>query len=153
MFVCMWLGKGVIKGTARIFHLPSIRENANSLPLAKNIPHTMETWSCSPLQSTWRASCFGFGFRTGFGGEGSVRGEKLIESDPTLCPQGFSRGAPRKSFRESGRSTNILPFHMPIKPRLNPSASQPAAGVAVLFSLVFYMLVEGGRLRSLALTK
>lgn len=38
MFVCMWLGKGVIKGPARMFHLLSIRENVNSLPLA----HTIE---------------------------------------------------------------------------------------------------------------
>lgn len=42
MFTCVWLGKGVIKETERIFPLPSIRENANSLPLAKNVPHTIE---------------------------------------------------------------------------------------------------------------
>lgn len=35
-------GRGVIKGTARMFHLLSIRENVNSLPLAKNGPHTIE---------------------------------------------------------------------------------------------------------------
>lgn len=44
MSACMWLGRGVIKGTARMFHLLSIRENVNnSLPLAKkNGPHTIE---------------------------------------------------------------------------------------------------------------
>lgn len=75
-----------------------------------------------------------------------MREEKLIESSPKLCSPGLSRGAPRK--RALGRlvgALTFLPFHMPIKPRLNPSASQPlAAGVAVLFSLVFYILVEGG---------
>ena len=35
MFVWMWLGRGIIKGegTAKIFNLPSIREQQNRLPL------------------------------------------------------------------------------------------------------------------------
>lgn len=47
---------------------------------------------------------------------------------------------------ESGRSANILPFHTPIKPRLNPSASQPLApGVAVLsFSVLSFIYVVNG---------
>lgn len=45
---------------------------------------------------------------------------------------------------EANYQANVLPFHTPIKPGLNPSASRPRGpGVAVLFSLVFSIGSEG----------
>lgn len=81
-----------------------------------------------------------------------MKEEKLIESswnasDHRLCPGASSRAAPtREGFMESGRGANILPFHTPIKPRLNLSASQPLApGVAVLsFSVLSFIYVVKG---------
>lgn len=110
------------------------------------------------MQSARRASCsgFGLGLRTRFLGKGSVREGKCIESgwnasDPRRCPRAFSRGAPRtRGLQRLVGALTFLPFHTPIKPRLNPSASQPLApGVAVLFSLVFYILIEVGDLEAL----
>lgn len=153
----MWPGRTIIKGTAKRFNLPSNRENESGLPITiDHVPLKHDPEALHQAPEELAALDSGLDFQ----GEGSVRGKKLIESgwnasDPRLCPQGLQRRCPQKErLMGPGRSANILPFHTPIKPRLNPSASQPQApGVAVLFSLVFYIGSQGGRFRSLALTK
>lgn len=79
-------GRGLLKELQEHFIYQASGKMQTAFLLQKNLPHPIETRSCSPLQSTWRARCFGFRFRTGFWGKGSAREEKLIESDPKLCP-------------------------------------------------------------------
>lgn len=160
--ISCFCGCGLGGGLLKRLQNDLISQATEKMKAAFLLQYTPYHWNMTPkpfAKHLKSYSCFGFG--TGFPGEGSVRGEKLIEcgwnaSDPRLCPRAFSGGAPRR--RGSWGLVGVLTFCLFTR-QLNPGWTQVLPSrrlrewLAVLFSLVFYIGSGGGRFRSLALTK
>ena len=118
MFVWLWLGRGIIKGQLQRYWVYQTSGNSRSTFLWQ---YTLCCWN-----TTRKTGCFTLAFRTGFLGEGAGRDEKLrVARRQVAFTQDLQQRSPQKEgFTEPSSRAGTLPFHMPVKPNLNPSTSQ-----------------------------
>lgn len=113
-------GEGIVKGDQKHVQCTELQKSWEQP--SQTSRRNMKACGLSPATSN---ACFML--RTGFGGWGISKRREVqgswVTGAPGFVPMPQQMYLQKQEFIEHARSADILPFHMPIGPNLEPSAS------------------------------